>query len=64
MENRHNALTAVLVGIGILAAPAGAASQAVIIQGWTPTEAAGLDWAPDGIDTLDELWNDCVTFRP
>jgi hypothetical protein len=39
MENRHNALTAVLVGVGILAAPAGAASQAVIIQGWTPTEA-------------------------
>jgi len=36
-----------------------AADQAVIIQGWLPTEAAGLDWTPPNQDTLDELWNDC-----
>lgn len=37
-----------------------AGDNAVIIQAWMPTEADGLDWAPQDEDTLDELWNDCV----
>jgi hypothetical protein len=48
--------------LGVLLACAGvlrAASNAVIIQAWLPHEAAGLDWAPEDVDTLDELWNDC-----
>jgi hypothetical protein len=47
--------------LGVLLACAGvlrAASNAVIIQAWLPHEAAGLDWAPENVDTLDELWND------
>uniref|UniRef100_A0A7C4GB49 Uncharacterized protein n=1 Tax=candidate division WOR-3 bacterium TaxID=2052148 RepID=A0A7C4GB49_UNCW3 len=36
-----------------------AADRGVVIQAYTPTEAAGLDWAPEDVDTLDELWNDC-----
>jgi hypothetical protein len=59
MKNRNNTLAAVMTVVGILAAPAGAASQAVIIQGWTPYEAAHVGWAPEGPDTLNELWNDC-----
>lgn len=45
----------VLAGVAVLTA----SNNAIIIQGLTPTEAAGLDWAPQDVDTLDELWNDC-----
>lgn len=38
----------VLAGVTVLVA----SDSAVIIQGWTPTEAAGLDWAPQDVDTL------------
>lgn len=39
MKSKHGLLMVVVAALGVLAAPAGAASQAVIIQGWTPTEA-------------------------
>ena len=51
--------TALLVAVS-LTASAHASSNGVIIQAWIPNEAAGLDWAPEGVDTLDELWNDCA----
>ena len=34
-------------------------NNAVIIQAYLPENADQLDWAPEGEDTLDELWNDC-----
>jgi len=52
-----------MVGMMALAGLLGvarASNHAVIIQGWLPTEASCLDWAPEGLDTLDELWNDCA----
>jgi hypothetical protein len=55
---------AVLLTLLPLAGLGEANSNAVILQGWSPEEAAQLDWAPDGVDTLDELWNDCfLTFE-
>ena len=51
-------VTLVALVLSMTAPCAQAADNAVIIQGWLPTEAAGLDWAPAGKDTLDELWND------
>jgi hypothetical protein len=55
----------VLVSLLAGAAALQASDNAVIIQGWTPTEAAGLQWAPQDADTLDELWNDCfLAFEP
>ncbi len=50
---------AAILALAMVLSGAQASNRAVIIQAWKPTEATGLDWAPEGLDTLDELWNDC-----
>ena len=51
-------VTLVALVLSMTAPSARAADNAVIIEGWLPPEAVGLDWVPADKDTLDEWWND------
>jgi hypothetical protein len=54
------AVALIAAGFAALTGVAPAGDNGVVIQAWMPAEADGLDWAPQDVDTLDELWNDCV----